>query len=35
MQSNMEEWEKIQSMDREKILDYYSQQDYLQKYVSI
>ena len=35
MQSNMEEWEKIQSMDREKLLDYYSQQDYLQKYVSI
>ena len=35
MQSNMEEWEKIQSMDREKLLDYYSQQEYLQKYVSI
>jgi hypothetical protein len=35
MQFNMAEWERIQSMDREQLLDYYSQQDYLKKYASI
>jgi len=35
MQSNMDEWEKIQSMTRQQLKDYYSQQDYLKKYVSI
>ena len=35
MQSNMDEWEKIQSMTREQLKDYYSNQDYLKKYVSI
>lgn len=35
MESNMSEWEKIQSMDRKQLLDYYSQQDYLKKYASI
>ena len=28
---NMQEWEKIQSMDKEQLLDYYSQQEYLKK----
>lgn len=35
MQSNMEEWEKIQSMSKERLIEYYSHQDYLKKYVSI
>ena len=35
MQSNMDEWDKIQSMTREQLKDYYSNQDYLKKYVSI
>lgn len=35
MISNMEEWEKIQSMNREQLLEYYSQQEYLKKYASI
>lgn len=34
MQSNMDEWDKIQSMDKEQLLEYYSQQDYLKKYRS-
>ena len=34
MESNMSEWNKIQGMDREQLLEYYSQQDYLKKYVS-
>ena len=33
MQSNMSEWDKIQNMNREQLLEYYSQQDYLKKYV--
>jgi hypothetical protein len=32
MQSNMQEWEKIQSMTKEQLLDYYSKQEYLTKY---
>lgn len=32
MKSNMEEWEKIQQMNREQLLEYYSKQDYLKKY---
>ena len=35
MVSNMEEWEKIQNMNREQLLEYYSQQEYLKKYASI
>lgn len=35
MVSNMEEWEKIQTMNREQLLEYYSQQDYLKKYAGI
>ena len=35
MQSNMSEWDKIQNMNREQLLEYYSQQDYLKKYVSL
>jgi hypothetical protein len=35
MVSNMEEWEKIQSMNREQLLEYYSQQEYLKKYAGI
>jgi len=30
----MDEWDKIQSMDKEQLLEYYSQQDYLKKYRS-
>jgi len=32
MQSNMQEWEKIQNMSKEQLLEYYSQQEYLKKY---
>lgn len=35
MVSNMEEWEKIQTMNREQLLEYYSQQEYLKKYAGI
>ena len=35
MQSNMDVWNKIQSMNREQLKEYYSQQDYLKKYVNI
>ena len=35
MFSNMELWERIQSMNKEKLLDYYSKQEYLKKYVSV
>ena len=35
MISNMQEWEKIQSMNKEQLIEYYSQQKYLKKYVSI
>ena len=32
MTSNMQEWEKIQTMDKNQLLEYYSKQDYLKKY---
>lgn len=35
MDSNMQEWEKIQSMNSQQLIEYYSQQEYLKKYVSI
>ena len=35
MQSNMDEWNKIQSMSKQQLKEYYSQQDYLKKYVSL
>lgn len=35
MQSNMNEWEKIQSMNKDQLKEYYSKQEYLKKYVSI
>jgi hypothetical protein len=35
MQSNMNEWEKIQMMGKEQLKEYYSKQEYLKKYVSI
>jgi hypothetical protein len=35
MTSNMEEWEKIQKMNKEQLIEYYSQQEYLKKYAGI
>jgi len=35
MESNMDEWNKIQSMSKQQLKEYYSNQDYLKKYVSI
>jgi hypothetical protein len=35
MNSNMQEWEKLQTMNKEQLIEYYSQQNYLKKYVSI
>jgi len=35
MNSNMQEWEKIQSMNKEQLIGYYSNQQYLKKYASI
>ena len=35
MLSNMEEWEKIKTMNKEQLIEYYSNQQYLKKYVSI
>jgi len=32
MQSNMQEWEKIQRMNKEQLIEYYSGQNYLRKY---
>ena len=32
MESNMAEWNKIKEMNKEQLLKYYSEQDYLQKY---
>jgi hypothetical protein len=32
MSSNMEEWEKIQTMEKEQLIEYYSKQTYLKKY---
>ena len=33
MESNMAEWEKIKTMSKEQLLRYYSEQEYLKKYV--
>ena len=35
MESNMAEWEKISKMTKEELKNYYSNQDYLKKYVNI
>ena len=35
MQDNMDEWNKICKMDKSALLEYYSEQDYLRKYVSV
>lgn len=35
MESNLREWEKIQSMNKKQLLEYYSTQSYLKKYVSV
>jgi hypothetical protein len=35
MQSNISEWEKIQTMNKNQLKEYYLKQDYLKKYVSI
>ena len=35
MQSNMSEWDKIQSMSKNNLLQYYSEQEYLKKYAGI
>ena len=35
MESNMGEWEKIKTMNRDQLLQYYSEQEYLKKYVSL
>ena len=35
MQDNMSEWDKISKMDKSALLEYYSEQDYLRKYVSV
>jgi hypothetical protein len=35
MSSNMDEWEKIQKMNKEQLIEYYSQQEYLKKYAGI
>ena len=32
MQSNMSLWEKLQNMDKNELINYYSKQDYLKKY---
>jgi len=35
MNTNNDEWEKVQKMNKEQIKEYYLKQEYLQKYVSI
>ena len=35
MESNMGEWNKIKQMSRKQLKEYYSQQDYLKKYVNV
>ena len=35
MVSNMEEWKKIQMMNKKQLIEYYSNQQYLKKYASI
>ena len=32
---NMQEWDRIQDMTKERLIEYYSQQEYLKKYASI
>jgi DNA-binding transcriptional MerR regulator len=32
MESNTREWEKLKQMDKQKLIDYYSKQEYLKKY---
>jgi len=34
MLSNMQEWEKIQTMNKVQLVEYYSHQDYLKRYVN-
>ena len=35
MESNMAEWNKIQSMSKDNLLQYYSEQEYLKKYACV
>ena len=35
MNSNMQEWDRIQDMGKEKLIEYYSKQEYLKKYAGI
>lgn len=35
MQANLNEWEKISKMDKKQLMEYYSEQEYLKKYVSV
>ena len=35
MESNLQEWEMICGMDKKELMDYYSNQEYLEKYASI
>ena len=35
MQANLDEWEKISKMDKKELMKYYSEQEYLKKYVSV
>ena len=35
MKSNLNEWEMISRMDRKQLMDYYSKQEYLEKYARI
>ena len=35
MQSNMAEWNKIQGMSKDNLLQYYSEQEYLKKYACV
>ena len=35
MESNLQEWEMISGMDKKQLMDYYSNQEYLEKYASI
>ena len=35
MESNMAEWDKIKEMNKDQLLQYYSEQNYLEKYARI
>ena len=35
MESNMAEWNKIQNMSKDNLLQYYSEQEYLKKYACV